>query len=122
MFKNVLIISVLSLFGLISGHSQIGQVVNDTIYLVNDVNKPIEFSKAIGKYVYIKDIIPADIPPKSRKITIVSSISNELDTKQIQVVDDKHLIIPLSLFADKYYTLYIWKGNATLLAKKLIIR
>lgn len=122
MIKKVLVVSILAYFIGVRAHAQIGQVVNDTIYLVNDVNKPIEFSKAIGKYVYIKDIVPADIPPKSRKITIISSISNELDTKQVQVVDDKHLVIPLSLFAEKYYTLYIWKGNATILAKKLIIR
>lgn len=122
MIKKVLVVSIL---GFILGgflNAQIGQVVRDTIWLENDVNKPIEFSKATGKYVYIKNIIPSDIPPKSRKITIISSISNELDTKQVQVVEDKHIIMPLSLFTEKYYTLYIWKGNATILAKKLIIR
>ncbi len=120
--KRIFLTCLLSVGALSVGFSQIGQVVNDTIYLVSDPNKPVEFSKAIGKYVYIKNIVPADIPVKSRKISIISSKSTEIDTKSIEVVDDKHLIIPLSLFTEKYYTLYIWKGNATLLAKKLIIK
>lgn len=102
--------------------SQIDQVKNDTIYVINDVNRPIEFSKALGKFLYIKNMIPDDIPPKSRKLLIISSIGTEVNTKLIQVIDNRHLIIPIQLFTEKYYTLYIGKGNATIIAKKLIIR
>ena len=52
--------------------AQIGEVENDTIYIVNDINRPVEFSKALGKFLYIKNIIPDDIPPKSRKLLIIS--------------------------------------------------
>ena len=104
------------------GFSQIGEVKNDTIYVKHDVNKPVEFSKAIGKYLYILDIIPDDIPPSSRKIEIISSKSAEIDPKLIQVINNKHILIPIELFLEKYYTLYIKKGNATILNKKLIIR
>ncbi len=102
--------------------TQIGEVRNDTVYVVNDVNKPVEFSKAIGKYLLIQNIIPDDLPPNTRKLQIISSKSTEIDVKLVMVIEDKHILIPLELFTEKYYTLYIKKGNATLIGKKLIIR
>jgi hypothetical protein len=104
------------------GHGQTGEVRNDTIYILNDVNKPVEFSKAIGKYVYILDVIPADLPEKSRKLQLISSNSVEIDLKSIEVVNNKHIIIPVHLFIEKYYTLYIKKNGATIITKKIIIR
>jgi hypothetical protein len=103
-------------------YSQTGEVKNDTIYIATDVNKPVEFSKAIGKYLYILNIVPEDIPEKSRNLQLISSNSNEIDVKLIQIVNNKHLIIPISVFTEKYYTLYIKKGGATITSKKLIIR
>ncbi len=103
-------------------YSQTGEVKNDTIYIATDVNKPVEFSKAIGKYLYILNIVPDDIPEKSRNLQLISSNSNEIDVKLIQIVNNKHLIIPISVFTEKYYTLYIKKGGATITSKKLIIR
>lgn len=120
--RSILIILFCSLFFSTIAYAQIGEVRNDTIYVVNDVNKPVEFSKAIGKYLYILDVVPTDIPEKSRKILIISSNSNEIDMKLVQVVNNKHLIIPLELFIEKYYTLYIKKAGATIITKKLIIR
>jgi hypothetical protein len=95
---------------------------NDTIFIINNVNRPVEFSKAIGKYLYILNIIPDDLSPKLMKLQVISSISTEIDPKLIQVVNNKHLIFPLALLTEKYYTLYIKKGNATLVSKKLICR
>jgi hypothetical protein len=46
----------------------------------------------------------------------------EIDSKLIQIVDNRHIIIPLELFIEKYYTLYIKKGGTTIITKKLIIR
>lgn len=120
--KNLCLIAVFSLFLSGLGYSQTGEVKNDTIYILNDVNKPVEFSKAIGKFLYVKDVIPADIPEKSRKLILISSNSVEIDSKLIQIVDNRHIIIPLELFIEKYYTLYIKKGGTTIITKKLIIR
>lgn len=110
----------LGLSGLL--HSQTGEVKNDTIYAVNDVNKPVEFSKAIGKFLYVKDLIPSDIPEKSRKLILISSNSVEIDPKLIQIVDNRHIIVPLELFIEKYYTLFIKKSGTTIVSKKLIVR
>lgn len=120
--RSNLILLLGGLFFVTEGYTQIGEVKNDTIYVVNDVNKPVEFSKAIGKYLYILDVVPSDIPEKSRKILIISSNSNEIDMKLVQIVNNKHLIIPLELFTEKYYTLYIKRAGATIITKKLIIR
>jgi hypothetical protein len=106
----------------LAGYTQTGEVRNDTIYVLNDVNKPVEFSKAIGKYLYIMDVIPADLPEKSRKLQLISSNSVEIDLKSIEVINNKHLIIPVHLFIEKYYTLYIKKGGATIVTKKIVIR
>src|SRR5258705_9346421 len=87
--------------------AQQGELINDTLWVTPLANRPIEFSKALGKVVYIRDIIPADLPPKQRKIQLISSVSNEIDEKQIIVVNNKDIVISLELFTDRYYTLYI---------------
>lgn len=99
-----------------------GQVVNDTLYVNNEVNKPIEVSKAIGKYVYIANIVPEDLPEKVRKVQIISSKSTEIDTRKIQIVDNKHFVIPFELLTEKYYTIYFKKGQVEWSNKKLIVR
>lgn len=102
--------------------AQTSVVRNDTIYVTNDVNNPIEFSKSVGKVLYISNIIPDDIPAKSRKLQIISSKSTEINVKLLTVVNDKDIIIPLELFEERYYTLYIKKGDATKYTKRIIIK
>jgi hypothetical protein len=102
--------------------AQNGEVINDTLWYIPNETRPIEFSKALGKVIYIKNIIPADLNSKQRKIQIISSVANEIDEKLITVVNNKDIVIALELFTDRYYTLYIKKSNATIVSKKLIIR
>lgn len=120
--KQIFLIVSLSLGIATACFAQTGEVKNDTIYFLNDVNKPIEFSKAIGKFLYIQNVVPPDLPAKSRNLFLISSNSKEIDPKLITVIDNLHILIPIHLFEDKYYTLYIKKGGATLITKKLIIR
>jgi hypothetical protein len=102
--------------------AQNGEVINDTLWITPNETRPIEFSKALGKVIYIRNIIPADLNPKQRRIQIISSVANEIDEKLITVINNKDIVIALELFTDRYYTLYIKKSNATILSKKLIIR
>src|SRR5688572_7727548 len=118
--------SILFFLILIGGNSQLiaqnGEVINDTLWYTPNETRPIEFSKALGKVIYIRNIIPDDLNPKLRKIQIISSVANEIDEKSIIVVNNKDIVIALELFTDRYYTLYIKKSNATIASKKLIIR
>jgi len=120
--KRLLMFVGFTISVVLTAGAQNGEVIRDTLFVVNDVNRPVEFSKAIGKYLYIKNIIPSDLPEKARKVQIISSISTELDMKLIQIFNNSDILVPLSLFTEKYYTLYIKKNNATILTKKLIIR
>lgn len=103
-------------------NAQQGELINDTLWITPIATKPIEFSRAFGKVVYIRNIIPADLPPKQRRIQLISSVANEIDEKQIIVFNNKDIAISLELFTDRYYTLYIKKSNATIESKKVIIR
>jgi hypothetical protein len=102
--------------------AQQGEVINDTLWITPVATRSIEFSRAFGKVVYIRNIIPDDLPAKQRRVQLISSMANEIDEKQIIVINNKDLAIPLELFVDRYYTLYIKKSNATILSKKVIIR
>jgi hypothetical protein len=102
--------------------AQIIDTINrDTIFVIPDVKNPIEISKGRHKYLYIRNIIPQDIPAKQLKIQVISSKSTELDIKQIQIVG-LDMIFPLSLFEEKFYNLYIKKGNDTYNSKRILIR
>lgn len=118
--KLIIFSTLLGAYGLIS--AQNGEVINDTLWIIPSATKPIEFSKALGKVLYIKNIVPGDIPAKQRRIQIISSLNKELDEKKIYVLNNTDIAISFDLFTDRYYTLYIKKNNATIDSKKLIIR
>src|SRR5688572_17058103 len=103
-------------------NAQQGELINDTLWITPIATKPIEFSRAFGKVVYIRNIIPDDLPVKQRRIQLISSVANEIDEKKIIVINNKDIAISLELFTDRYYTLYIKKSNATIESKKVIIR
>ncbi len=117
-----LFILFLTLWGSELVYSQNGEVINDTLWITPSATKPIEFSKALGKVLYIRNIVPDDLPVKQRRIQIISSVANEIDEKLINVINNKDIAISLELFTDRYYTMYIKKNNATIESKKLIIR
>jgi len=102
--------------------AQNGEVINDTLWIIPSATKSIEFSKALGTTIYIKNIIPDDISAKQRRIQIISSTNKEIDEKKITVINNKDIVLPLIIFTERYYTLYIKKNNATVESKKLIIR
>src|SRR5687768_1841360 len=83
--------------------AQQGEVINDTLWITPLETRPIEFSRAFGKVVYIRNILPADLPAKQRRVQLISSIANEIDEKQIIVINNKDLAISLELFVDRYY-------------------
>lgn len=118
--KLIIFSTLLGSYGLTA--AQNGEVINDTLWIIPSATKPIEFSKALGKVLYIKNIVPVDIPAKQRRIQIISSLNKELDEKKIYVFNNTDIAISLDLFTDRYYTLYIKKNNATIESKKLIIR
>jgi hypothetical protein len=97
-------------------------LINDTLWIYPSATRPIEFSKAFGKVVCIKGIVPEDLNPKLRKIQFISSIANEIEEKKIMVINKTDIAVPFNLFTDRYYTLYIKKSNATIFNKKVIIR
>lgn len=93
----------------------------DTIFVKVDMNNPIEFTKGNHKHLYIENIIPKDIPLKQMKIQVISSKSQEIDAKQIGV-EGLSLVMAVDLFEEKFYTLYIKKGDVTLYSKRILVR
>ncbi|MBE2247788.1 MAG: hypothetical protein IAE67_11080 [Candidatus Competibacteraceae bacterium] len=94
---------------------------NDTIFIQNDVNSAVSFSKGNHKYLLIQNIIPADIPSKDLNMQLISSKSTEIDSKLFFTIGN-HILIPLSLFDEKFYTLYIKKGKISAYTKRIVIK
>lgn len=120
MFKSsswliVLLVCVLSL-GL---HAQQPQL--DTVFVMNDVNSAVMFNKGNHKYLYIQQVIPADIPIKELKLELISSKSTMIDPKYI-VRFNQDVCIPLEVLEEKFYTLYIKKGKITEAQKRIVIK
>jgi hypothetical protein len=97
-------------------------LINDTLWVFPSATRPIEFSKAFGKVVCIKGIVPEDLNPKLRRVQLISSVANEIEEKKIMVINKTDIAVPFNLLTDRYYTLYIKKSNATISNKKVIIR
>lgn len=120
MFKRrycftVLLICIWGLFL----HAQ--QPQHDTVFVMNDVNSAMMFNKGDHKYLYIRQVIPADIPIKDLKLELISSKSTVIDPKYI-VRFNQDVCIPLEVLEEKFYTLYIKKGKITELQKRIVIK
>jgi hypothetical protein len=120
MFKNEywLIVILVSVFCL-GLHAQ--QPQQDTIFVMNDVNSAVMFNKGNHKYLYIQQVIPADIPIKELKLELISSKSTVIDPKYI-VLFNQDVCIPLEVLEEKFYTLYIKKGKITEYQKRIVIK
>lgn len=120
MFKSgswltVLLVSVLGL----ALHAQ--QPQHDTVFVMNDVNNAVMFNKGDHKYLYIWQVIPADIPIKELKLELISSKSTVIDPKYIVRIN-QDVCIPLDVLEEKFYTLYIKKGKVTESQKRIVIK
>jgi len=93
----------------------------DTIFVMNDVNSAVMFNKGDYKYLYIQQVIPADIPLKELKLELISSKSAVIDPKYIVRIN-QDVCIPLEVLEEKFYTLYIKKGKITEYQKRIVIK
>lgn len=97
------------------------QPQQDTVFVMNDVNSAVMFNKGNHKYLYIQQIIPADIPEKELKLELVSSKSTVIDPKYIVRIN-QDVCIPLHALEEKFYTLYIKKGKIIEYQKRIVIK
>jgi hypothetical protein len=97
------------------------QPQQDTVFVMNDVNSAVMFNKGNHKYLYIQQIIPADIPVKELKLELVSSKSTVIDPKYIVRIN-QDVCIPLDALEEKFYTLYIKKGKIIEYQKRIVIK
>jgi HKD family nuclease len=92
---------------------------NDTLFYAAEVNSPISFAKSHYKFVMIENLLDPEI--KKMRVEIISSTSKYLDDKRYQILPDLTLQIPIELFVERFYTIYIKSGAKTVHSKKLVI-
>jgi|GEM_PF-3667075 len=122
MIKRIFLLGSFCLLGYtVRVHAQADTVNTDTVFVDFDVNRPVEFNKGRHKYLYLRNMIPDDIPAKELSIQVISSNSTELNVKKI-TIQGLDVIIPIYLFEEKYYSLHVKKGRETRVTKRILVR